>query len=321
MYLKQAYGYLSRVRSWFILFLFLAALVTACDEPEEDPIVVTEVATIEGQEVIVTRIVHQRRQIEITPIIPENPDPVHLDISLSGIIATLDPQISAGEPGVQIIDNIFAGLTRYNHRANTIDPELAESWELDDDGRTWTFNLRDDIYWVRRNQSEGLLSISDAVEPIRPVTAADVVYSVQRACDSELATPDVFILFIIEGCEAVYEMTEVTEENLGEIGARAIDAVYIGSESHPYAVKPTSTILASALNMSDNLMTADMQFACKGGTAALQLCFALSKAGMAKHALAIGADTAQSEPGDMLEYSAAAAGAAFIVGNENIGSG
>ncbi|MFN2188474.1 MAG: ABC transporter substrate-binding protein, partial [Candidatus Promineifilaceae bacterium] len=214
-----------------------------CKEPEEGPIVVTEVATVGGQEVIVTRIVHQTQKVEITPVVMENPDPILLDISLGGEITTLDPQLSAGEPDIQIIDNIFAGLTRYNPKTNTIDPELAEDWEVSDDGLTWTFKLRDDIYWIRWNAAEGLIGSTEAIEPQRLVTAHDVEYSIQRACSSELATPDVFVLFIIEGCEQAYE----SGGQSGNVtGVRAIDAQTLEiklTEPASHFLTMTSTLL------------------------------------------------------------------------------
>ncbi len=94
-----------------------------------------------------------------------------------------------------------------------------------------------------------------------------------------------------------------------------IGAIYVGSESHPYAVKPTATIVGQALGATDLYMAADLEFACKAGTAALQICCGLVSSNMIHYGLAIGADTAQGAPGDVLEYSASAAGAAFIVGN------
>ncbi len=102
------------------------------------------------------------------------------------------------------------------------------------------------------------------------------------------------------------------------LNPQEIGAIYIGSESHPYAVKPTGTIVAEAIGATPNVMVADYEFACKAGTAALQTCTALVKAGMIKYGLAIGADTSQAAPGDALEYSASAGGAAFIIGRENV---
>lgn len=97
-----------------------------------------------------------------------------------------------------------------------------------------------------------------------------------------------------------------------------IGAIYIGSESHPYAVKPTGTIVGEAIEATPDLMAADYEFACKAGTAGIQNCTALVKSDMIKYGLAIGADTAQAAPGDALEYSASAGGAAFLIGNQNV---
>ena len=98
------------------------------------------------------------------------------------------------------------------------------------------------------------------------------------------------------------------------IDPEAIRAVWVGSESHPYAVKPSSTIVAEALGCSPHIQAGDWQFACKAGTEAMVAAIGLVGSAMARYALAIGADTAQGRPGDALEYTAAAGGAAFILG-------
>lgn len=98
------------------------------------------------------------------------------------------------------------------------------------------------------------------------------------------------------------------------ISSAEIEAVFVGSESHPYVVKPTGTIVATAIGASENLFCADLEFACKAGTAGMQICYSMLLSGMIKYGLAIGADCAQGRPGDMLEYTAAAGGAAFIIG-------
>jgi len=97
-----------------------------------------------------------------------------------------------------------------------------------------------------------------------------------------------------------------------------IGAVYIGSESHPYAVKPSGTVLAEALGATPEVHTADLEFACKAGTEGMYLAYNLVKAGEMKFALGVGADTSQGAPGDALEYSAAAGAAAFIFGRDNL---
>jgi hydroxymethylglutaryl-CoA synthase len=102
-----------------------------------------------------------------------------------------------------------------------------------------------------------------------------------------------------------------------QIDPQHIRAVWVGSESHPYAVKPTSTIVAEAIGAVPHVQAADWQFACKAGTEAMQAAIGFVGSGMARYALAIGMDTAQGRPGDALEYTAGAGGAAYIVGPAN----
>jgi hydroxymethylglutaryl-CoA synthase len=102
----------------------------------------------------------------------------------------------------------------------------------------------------------------------------------------------------------------------GQADPADIRAVWVGSESHPYAVKPTSTIVAEALGIPPHIQAADWEFACKAGSEAMQAAIGFVGSGMAQMALAIGMDTAQGRPGDALEYTAAAGGAAILLGPE-----
>jgi len=102
------------------------------------------------------------------------------------------------------------------------------------------------------------------------------------------------------------------------INPKEIGAVYVGSESHPYAVKPSGTILAEAIGATPEVHSASFEFACKAGTEAMFVCLCQVESGRIKYGLAVGADTSQGAPGDALEYSAAAGAAAFIFGRENV---
>ena len=99
-----------------------------------------------------------------------------------------------------------------------------------------------------------------------------------------------------------------------QIDPQELGAVWVGSESHPYAVKPSSTLVAEAIEATPLVSAADWQFACKAGTEAMQAAFGYIGSGMVRYALAIGADTAQGRPGDALEYTTGAGAAAFIMG-------
>lgn len=104
----------------------------------------------------------------------------------------------------------------------------------------------------------------------------------------------------------------------GHIDPQELGAIYVGSESHPYAVKPTATVVAQAVGATPRLTAADFEFACKAGTAAIQVCMGLVGSGMIRYGVAIGSDTSQGAPGDALEYSASAGGAAFVIGREAV---
>jgi hydroxymethylglutaryl-CoA synthase len=111
-------------------------------------------------------------------------------------------------------------------------------------------------------------------------------------------------------------------------GRRAVDragidpslvgAVYVGSESHPYAVKPSGTIVSEVLGIAPEVHVADFEFACKAGTEAMFVALGLVESGRVEYAMGIGADTSQGAPNDALEFSASAGGAAFIFGNDDL---
>jgi len=103
-----------------------------------------------------------------------------------------------------------------------------------------------------------------------------------------------------------------------QMDARRIGAVYVGSESHPYAVKPSGTIVSEVLGIAPEVHVADFEFACKAGTEAMFVALALVESGRMEYAMGIGADTSQGAPNDALEFSASAGGAAFIFGKEDL---
>lgn len=101
-----------------------------------------------------------------------------------------------------------------------------------------------------------------------------------------------------------------------KIDASEINAIFVGSESPVYAVKPTATIVGQAIGVNEFSAAADVEFACKAGTAALSICTAMVKSGMAKFGMAVGTDIAMANPGDVLEFGAGAGSAAIIIGSD-----
>src|SRR5487761_1685572 len=100
--------------------------------------------------------------------------------------------------------------------------------------------------------------------------------------------------------------------NMAGVGTN-VGAIFVGTESKVYAVKPTSTVVAQALGCH-SVLAADFEFACKAGTEAMQVISGLVGSGMIEHGLACAIDTAQGRPGDELEFTAASGGAAYVIG-------
>ena len=112
----------------------------------------------------------------------------------------------------------------------------------------------------------------------------------------------------IEAGKRAYEMAGIMPSKTG--------CVYFGSESHPYVVNPSSSIVAQYLGIGNDYLAADLEFACKAATAGMQVTGALIESKKIDYGLVIGSDTAQGKPHDALEYTAASAGAAFVMGGK-----
>ena len=103
-----------------------------------------------------------------------------------------------------------------------------------------------------------------------------------------------------------------------KIDRNNIGAVFVGSESHPYAVNPTSTILAEFLGIEKQYLAFDTQFACKAATGAMIAASGLIGSGYTNYALICAADKATGKPHDSLEYTAASGSVACLLGKENV---
>ncbi|ADV65101.1 hydroxymethylglutaryl-CoA synthase [Desulfurococcus mucosus] len=98
------------------------------------------------------------------------------------------------------------------------------------------------------------------------------------------------------------------------IDPKKIGAVWFGTESKPYAVKPSATIIAEALGITPDTMATDLEFACRAASEALRISIGAIASGLINYALIIGSDTAQANPGDVLEFTASSAATALITG-------
>jgi len=99
-----------------------------------------------------------------------------------------------------------------------------------------------------------------------------------------------------------------------EIEPKKIGAVFFGTESKPYAVKPSATIIAEALGITPATMASDLEFACRAASEGIRASIGLVSSGMLEYALVVGSDTAQANPGDILEFTASSGATAFVIG-------
>ena len=115
---------------------------------------------------------------------------------------SLDPQIAEGIPEANILMDLFEGLTAESASGELI-PGLAEKWDVAEDGKTYTFHLRD-AKW-----SDG-----------SPVLASDLVYAWRRAVDPAVGSKYSFLLFPVLNAE---EITTGKEKDLTKLGVEAPD--------------------------------------------------------------------------------------------------
>ncbi len=119
-------------------------------------------------------------------------------------VADVDPQITTGVPEHHIIVSLFEGLVQKDPKTLEIIPASAESWEVSEDGTKYTFKIRDAAKW-----SDGA-----------PLTAADYVYSYERALMPALGNQYAYSLFVIENAEAFYK-GEI--DDFSQVGVKALD--------------------------------------------------------------------------------------------------
>lgn len=206
--------------SSLVIILFAAA----CTPEQTQMVSVTEIVPLGDEQIVITRMVEILPTPTSTPVPPEEVRrPVTLDLAYPNELPELDPQQANQKDSFDLIENLFAGLTNFNHETEEIELELAESWSVSSDGLHWIFQLRDDIYWMKPSDPVSDNDEPWDTEPIRPVNAQDIVRAFQRVCNRDTGTVDAFIFFIIEGCEKVYGNSAPSTEDLDSIGVTATD--------------------------------------------------------------------------------------------------
>ncbi len=98
----------------------------------------------------------------------------------------LDPSLGTWVNEIQIINELFPGITTLNELTVEVEPGIASDWTVSEDGMTYTFNIMQGVPWVRYDADSGqVVEVTDADGNVRTVTAKDIAYGINRTL-----TPD-----------------------------------------------------------------------------------------------------------------------------------
>ena len=117
---------------------------------------------------------------------------------------SLDPQIATGVPEHHIISAVMEGLVLKDRKTLEPRPGVAKSWDISDDGRVYTFYLRDNARWSNGD----------------PHTAHDYAWSWWRALQPALGNLYAYMLFPIENAQKYYE-GDISD--FDQVGVKALD--------------------------------------------------------------------------------------------------
>ena len=226
----------------FALIALVAVFIVACQpqtivETRVVEVEATRIVEVEGAQVVETVVVEVAGETVVVTATPDPNaevavEPVGEPVTLYGYdtsdIPEIDPQIAEDTTSINAIENIFVALTNYDLETTEIVPEAATSWEISEDGLTYTFVIRTDIPWVKHNPiTNEVTQEVDADGNPRFVTANDFVYGIKRACDpntggyySSVVAP------LILGCADVFNAEDpsaVPQELVDAIGVTAPD--------------------------------------------------------------------------------------------------
>ena len=118
--------------------------------------------------------------------------------------ASLDPHIATGVPEHHIMSSVMEGLVLKDRKSLEPRPGVAESWTISDDGRIYTFKLRDDARWSNGD----------------PHIANDYVWSWWRALQQALGNQYAYMLFPIKNAKRYYDRET---EDFEDVGVKALD--------------------------------------------------------------------------------------------------
>lgn len=139
---------------------------------------------------------------------------------------TLDWTLATDNVSITILHSLMEGLAKYDSKLQP-QPGLAKNWKISGDGKTYTYNLRDDVKW-----SDGT-----------PLTAQHFWDSWERLLNPKTASEYSYFLFDVEGAK---EYNEGKLKDASKLGFKAVDAktfvVTLNKKAAYFPTIPTFTV-------------------------------------------------------------------------------
>jgi len=139
-----------------------------------------------------------------------------------GDIPTIDPALGTDTNSIQVAVETFVGLTRQHEVTNEVEPGMATTWDISDDGLVYTFHLRDDVPWVKYDADKGkVVKVQDCNKKDRMVTADDFYYGIIRTLKPETASNYAYVLgMAIKGANE-FNIGDTTDPET--VGVKVVD--------------------------------------------------------------------------------------------------
>lgn len=145
---------------------------------------------------------------------------ITLRVPIDGAIKTIDPGLSIDTAAIEVVEQLFLGLTDFNPETYEPVAELAVRWDSED-AQTYRFQMRDDAKWTGG----------------QPVTADDVVWAVRRNISPETKSPYAYFIYIVKNAEKI---NKGEEKDLTKLGVRALGPYTVEFElEYPAAYFPS----------------------------------------------------------------------------------
>ena len=139
-----------------------------------------------------------------------------------GDIPTIDPSLGTDTNSIQVVIETFVGLSRQHEVTNIVEEGMA-TWTMSDDGKVYTFKIRDDVPWVTYDAEKGeVVKVKDCNKKDRMVTAEDFYFGIIRTLKPETASDYAYVLgMAVEGADA-FNVGDSTDPST--VGVKVIDS-------------------------------------------------------------------------------------------------